>query len=116
MLFIIVIHFLADFALQTNEQANKKSTDLNYLAYHCLTYTLIWLLVGISLGFSLGQVWFFCVITFLAHFITDYATSRIGKPFWDKQDYHNGFVVIGIDQVLHYFQLFYTYELIKTLI
>jgi hypothetical protein len=57
----------------------------------------------------------FGAITFVAHFITDYATSRIGKPFWEKKDYHTGFVVVGADQVLHYLQLIYTYELLSTI-
>ena len=39
------------------------------------------------------------------HWVTDFLTSRIGKPFWDKGDFHNGFVVVGFDQVLHYIQL-----------
>jgi hypothetical protein len=51
----------------------------------------------------------FAGITFFAHFATDYVTSRISKKFFDAKDYHNGFVVVGFDQVLHYVQLLATF-------
>jgi hypothetical protein len=47
------------------------------------------------------------------HFATDYVTSRIAKVFFDSGDYHNGFVVVGFDQILHYIQLFLSYMLLS---
>ena len=110
-IYILLIHFLADFALQTHEQASNKSSSLKWLSYHVGTYSIIWTL-GATILFSdlsLGLV--FGAITFIAHFITDYVTSRIGKKFWEKGDHHNGFVVVGFDQILHYLQLYYTIKL-----
>jgi hypothetical protein len=63
----------------------------------------------------LPNIWdtiIFAVVTFLMHYITDYFTSRVSKPFFEKQDYHNGFVVVGADQVAHYYQLLLTYYLL----
>ena len=54
----------------------------------------------------------FFFITFLSHTITDYFTSRINKKLWEKGDTHNFFVFVGLDQILHYFQLFLTYKLL----
>lgn len=106
---LILIHFLADFGLQTHEQATLKSTSNKFLAYHVGVYSLVWLIANISiLGWHTIT---FAVITFVAHFITDRFTSRIVKPFFAKQDYHNAFVGIGFDQVLHYVQLFLTFKL-----
>jgi len=111
-IYMLFVHFLADFTLQTSEQAVQKSSSNKFLAYHVGTYSLMWLLAS----FIMLQSWYlaliFSLITFVCHFITDYATSRIGKPFWEKQDYHNGFVVVGFDQLLHYVQLHYTFELL----
>jgi hypothetical protein len=59
---------------------------------------------------ELSLLFFF--LTFGFHFATDFITSRIGKPFWEKKDFHNGFVVVGFDQVLHYIQLIYTFKLL----
>jgi putative Mn2+ efflux pump MntP len=107
-LYILFVHFLADFALQTHEQATKKSTDWIYLTFHVITYSLCWLIASYILFGVFSTALAIFVITFFAHWITDYCTSRIGKIFWDKNDYHNGFVVVGFDQILHYIQLFLT--------
>ncbi len=111
-IFILLIHFLADFALQTDEQAKGKSTDPKWLTYHVGVYSIIWLMAS---WFYLGdfrQALFFSIVTFICHWVTDFITSRVGKPFWDKGDYHNGFVVVGFDQILHYLQLWYTFKII----
>lgn len=111
LLLILVVHFLADFSLQTNDQAVKKSESLEYLCYHTGAYSLIWLLASNIILNNWLYATYFAVITFVAHTLTDYITSRIGKPFWKKQDLHHGFVVVGFDQMLHYLQLYYTFKL-----
>lgn len=106
----LIIHFLADFALQTKDQAEKKSISIAWLSHHVSVYSLIWLLVILPFGLVLACK--FAFITFICHFVTDYCTSRLGKPFWEAGDYHTGFVVVGFDQILHYIQLYYTYTLL----
>lgn len=112
ILFIIVIHFLADFVLQTDDQAKNKSTSIKWLVFHTGMYSLIWLLIMPILLEPIKCLQF-ATITFCAHTLTDYITSRVGKPFWSKGDTHFGFVTVGFDQVLHYLQLFLTYLLLK---
>ena len=123
---IIVIHWVADFVLQTHWQASNKSKNNYALLMHVSTYTVTWLF---AFGFWLvygnqtmdiinGHVgievfWFF-PITFVAHWITDYITSRIHSVLWKKGDIHNFFVSIGFDQVLHYVQLFLTIHLLTS--
>lgn len=110
LLCMLLGHFFADFCLQTHDQATMKSKSIKWLIYHTGVYSLCWLLMMIGL---LGwKAFAFAGITFVIHTITDYCTSRIGRPFWDKNDYHNGFVVIGFDQVLHYIQLYLTFKLL----
>lgn len=111
VLLIMLIHFLADFGLQTHEQAVHKSSSNKQLVYHTLVYSLVWLVASYAMFGSITSAWFFAIITFVAHTITDYVTSRIGKPYWEKGDYHNGFVVVSFDQILHYIQLFLTFKL-----
>lgn len=115
IIFILLIHFLADFGIQTSEQARLKGTDSLYLFYHVAVYSGIWFIA--LLGHpdaenTGGNIILFVCITFILHFCTDYVTARIGKPFWEKQDYHNGFVVVGFDQLLHYIQLLSTWYLL----
>lgn len=115
-IYIILIHFLADFGLQTTDQAMNKSTDVKYLLYHVLVYSLVWFIAVLALREYIGFTGLDCIMfssfTFGCHFFTDFITSRIGKPFWEKKDLHNGFVVIGFDQMLHYLQLYFTFKLL----
>lgn len=110
--FILIIHFLADFSLQTADQATQKSTDIRHLQRHVLTYSIVWFIASYPIWDSWILSLTFAGITYVCHFLTDYITSRIGKPFWEKGDYHTGFVVVGADQVAHYLQLIFTYYLI----
>jgi hypothetical protein len=112
-IFIILIHFLADFGLQTHQQATLKSSENKYLFYHVGVYSTVWLISLLSYGIDIKNAVEFSLITLGFHFITDWITSRIGKPFWEKQDFHNGFVVVGFDQLLHYLQLIYTWKLLN---
>jgi len=129
---IIVIHWIADFVLQTEDMAMNKSKSFKALIKHTFVYSLCWYLVlfGFSvwgnhfggpsieeLGWS-SWMMLFPVITFVFHTLTDYVTSRItSKKFENKQYYAvfpklGAFSVIGLDQVLHYAQLFLTYHLL----
>jgi hypothetical protein len=125
---IVVIHFIADFIFQAEEWATNKSKSNLALFNHVGTYSLLWLfasciLLGIerpleSTEWYIFNALFFSVVTFIAHFTTDYFTSRIvSKRF--KDGYYGSpipnlgaFTIIGLDQVLHYAQLFYTFKFI----
>ena len=115
---IIFIHFLADFCLQTDVQAKGKSKSWKPLLNHTVSYTICWI------PFLYFAKWFlniegvnllglFLPITLAAHTITDYFTSRLNKKLWEQGRTHDFFVSVGFDQVLHYVQLFLTYELLK---
>jgi len=120
---ILIIHWIADFVLQTDKQAKGKSKNWSDLLKHTYNYSTIWifascLLIGFTNKTQTAQ-WYmlhslaFASITFIAHTITDYFTSRLNSKLWAKGDVHNFFVSIGFDQVLHYIQLFTTYYLLK---
>lgn len=114
--FILVWHFFADFMLQTNWQAMNKSRRNSALFNHVLTYSFSWLL---PFGFVFGfwKALLFTIITFIFHFITDYITSRVNTILANEVKktgvWHDFFVSVGFDQILHYIQLFLTYYLIS---
>lgn len=119
VLVIIFVHWFADFVMQTDEQAKNKSKSLNALLEHTFTYTLIWF-IPISFTylyaphmFGYNMLWFL-PITFICHTLTDYFTSKLNTYLWEKKDVHNFFVSVGFDQVLHYLQLFLTYQYLVT--
>jgi len=124
---IIVIHYIADFAFQTEDMATKKSKEFGWLIMHTMLYSWIWIF-GTLFLFSFDcdssvfgkcidtiKVFKFIGITFIAHTLTDYFTSRWTSKLFADKIYYTGipnfgaFSVIGIDQVLHYAQLFLTY-------
>ena len=136
---ILIIHFIADFVLQTDKQAKGKSKNWSDLLSHTYTYSCIWLIPVMILfpnGWSTSHYVLasltFGTITFVCHTITDYFTSRLNSKLWSQatfwqnsfnkekygEDYcskmsgkytHNFFVSVGFDQLLHYTQLLLTY-------
>lgn len=116
LLVILIFHWLGDFWLQTDWQARNKSSRWDALLGHTALYSLIWILpifaYGIATKCPLELLWAI-PITFICHTITDYYTSREVKKHFDAKDTHEGFMVIGLDQILHYVQLVITYILLR---
>lgn len=96
---LIWLHFFADFVLQTDEQAKNKSKSNKWLARHVLVYTACLM----PLGFL------FAIVNGVAHFITDWASSRLGAYYWNKKERKLFFIVLGADQAIHMTCLFLTY-------
>ncbi len=116
---IIIVHWIADFVLQTDKQAKGKSKNWDDLISHTTLYSMIWGLPIYTLLSLNSNSWntesnavLFMIMTFIAHTITDYFTSRLNSKLWEKGEVHNFFVSVGFDQVLHYLQLFSTYYLL----
>ena len=107
ILAIVWTHVLADFVFQSDAMAINKSTSNKWLALHVFVYTVCFLPACVMLGFYAGLG--FCALNYVAHFITDYVTSRKTSTLWKQGRRHAFFVVIGIDQGLHLTALTTTY-------
>ncbi len=109
---ILFCHWAADFFFQNDEQAKGKSHSNYWLTQHVAFYT-----IGITLMSLLnlhsfahpGMQLAFIVINSLAHFFTDYVTSRASSLLWKDGKIHDFFVTVGADQLIHYFTLFGTF-------
>ena len=115
---ILLIHWFADFVLQTDAQAKGKSKEWRWLLAHTLTYSVVWWFVSMALIVAniLPTIFMvFAPITFVAHTVTDYFTSRLNSRLWAEGRTHAFFVAVGFDQVLHYIQLFGTFFLLANL-
>lgn len=122
LLGILFIHFIADFAIQTDWQAKNKSKNNWALFKHVFTYSATFA-AAILVMFSifvfnhnnfLAAKWFeggalFVGVTFATHFITDYFTSRLNTKLWEAGRVHDFFCSIGFDQFLHNATLFLTF-------
>lgn len=91
IIIVLVLHWIADFICQTDSMAKNKSSSNKALLSHIAVYTLVMCLVGFK----------FALLNGVIHFAVDYCTSRVTKKLWAKQDVHNFFVVIGLDQLIH---------------
>jgi hypothetical protein len=87
-------------------QAQNKSKNNVALGRHVgvymavLTLTVPWIFPGDLIDHTAR--WFtFVVVNSILHFCTDYVTSRITSKLYAKQDWHNFFVVVGFDQLIH---------------
>lgn len=100
---LLAVHWFGDFVLQTHWQASNKSTNNNALARHVGTYTLVLFLLSnvIFRDAPTLVVVVFALVNGALHFATDYFTSRWTSALYAKQDWHNFFVTIGFDQLIH---------------
>lgn len=95
---ILFTHWFADFVCQTRQMANNKSSSNYWLFVHVLIYSLIMSVFGVKFG----------VVNGLAHFATDFCTSRGTSYFWKTRNTHAFFSVIGFDQFLHVAVLYWS--------
>lgn len=100
---LIAIHWVADFICQTHWQAQNKSKNNVALSLHVASYTGILVAASLMLFGTLGLT--FAAVNGALHWITDYFTSRWTSKLYAKQDWHNFFVVVGLDQLIHYMTL-----------
>lgn len=99
---MLCVHMFADFICQTHDMAINKSKSNDFLFSHILMYTII---ISVAFGPLYG------LVNGILHFGTDYFTSRRTSVLFGKGDYHNGFVVVGFDQLIHALCLIFTYPL-----
>jgi len=112
---ILIVHYIADFVLQTDWQAKNKSSNNLALSKHVTVYATCMMVLGFFI-FKLDQPRpiLFMIACFVCHWVTDWFTSRLNKYLWEhEKNTHNFFVSIGMDQLLHYAQLFITYLILR---
>lgn len=94
---LIILHFVADFVCQEEEWATTKHKSLKSLLYHCMTYSLWFILFGLP----------FILITFTTHFIIDFSSSKLYYKYYYMD--RKFFIALGADQMLHISFLILTY-------
>lgn len=106
--YIMMWHWLSDFVFQSDWMAKQKSSSNKVLAMHVAMYMLIMLSGTVILGFgipgvatSLTNVVLFVLVNGVAHFVTDWFTSRWTSRLYKAGRTHDFFVVIGLDQLAH---------------
>jgi hypothetical protein len=112
LVLLVWLHFIGDFILQSDNVAKQKSKSNLTLLLHIAQYSLPFFTLAIFndwFGLTANQAVTFIYVNAALHFITDYVSSRLTSYFWQKEDRHNFFVVIGADQAIHMTCLIGTY-------
>lgn len=109
LILLLVAHYVADFLFQTREVADNKSKDNKILAYHAFIYTIV---ISVFVAFIIPSFATFVawgVITFFTHLVTDGITSKFTSKFFREGRVSQAFKTIGLDQLIHYCTLIFTY-------
>jgi predicted ABC-type sugar transport system permease subunit len=115
---ILFVHWVSDFVLQSHWMATNKSKNIWALSSHVLVYTATFAFIMLMSGILLSTTvwWSSAIMAMLTpvafaywialngalHFMTDFVTSKITSALWQRADFHNFFVVVGADQLIHY--------------
>lgn len=100
ILIVIWLHFFSDFILQWDYMSRQKSKSSAWLGLHILIYSIPMLWFG----------WKFALVNGLAHFVTDWFSSRATSKLYSMGQIHWFFVVIGLDQAIHLTTLIWTLD------
>ena len=105
IIYLLFVHYVADFIIQTDWQAKNKSKNNTALTRHIVSYTTV-LFAG-SLFFlffypgSFNLLFLFVIINGILHWVTDYFTSRVNSYLWGKGETKKFFIFLGFDQWVH---------------
>jgi hypothetical protein len=100
---VLLMHWLFDFVCQSDTMAVNKSKNTKWLIAHGAVYSLmaftLWLPLSVAIPFYTYMLATHCCI--------DAITSRLTTYLYVRQQRHWFFVVIGLDQVIHYLTIFW---------
>ena len=115
ILYLLAVHFVADFLFQSHYMSINKSKDNRVLLWHVGIYSLTMYVGAILLGLErqnqeiVISALAFSGWLFMSHLITDYFTSRWTSRLYKQERWHDFFCVIGFDQLLHAAQIIVGY-------
>ena len=116
--YILLVHWVADFLLQTRHMATRKSESNYYLNLHVTIYSFttivfwVFFFLIVETHMTTFTVFLSFAVTFATHWLTDYVTSRQTSKLFKAKKEKEFFNMIGFDQWIHALTLFLTYNYI----
>ena len=112
--YILFLHYLGDYIFQPYSMSVRKSEDHMVLLYHTIIYTGT-IYAGLLFVVGVNEAITFAVLTFFAHYVVDFVTSRVisnnsseleldpdsSKPIHKRLKLWGPISLLGFDQLLH---------------
>ncbi len=115
LLWIFLLHTIADFVFQTRWMAENKSKNMAALFYHIMEYTfVIFLGITIIMGIKFGLI--YSIINGIIHLITDFITSKISSYAYKSNKNKLFWTMIGFDQLIHISSLLITLAILTNIL
>ena len=111
--FVLIAHWIGDFAFQTSKMALRKSEEIKWLSIHVTVYMIVLGLFSVFL-FPLKTAITYVIINTFLHGLTDLFTSKLTMRYREKPRIF--FPLLGLDQMIHGITLYITYIYLETLI
>lgn len=112
ILVLLIAHFFGDFFLQSRWMAEGKSKKFFPLVVHTAIYSFVLAAFTLTMAPELWMAFVFVAFNGMLHMATDFVTSRAARYAYSAQDNYSFFLILGLDQLFHYFCLFLTIPLI----
>ena len=117
IIFVLVLHLIADFILQPNWITTYKSRDNSILLFHVAVYLFVMTLVLLLIA-SWKAALLYSAVNAALHFCVDFITSRLitaqahdiildespdnlQKPLFERVNLYRPTVLLGVDQLFH---------------
>jgi len=112
--YILFLHYLGDYIFQPYDMSVLKSENHMMLLYHTIIYTGT-IYLGLLLVVGVFEAMTFATLTFLAHYVVDFITSRVisnnssgleldpdvSRPIHKRLKLWGPISLLGLDQLLH---------------
>lgn len=113
-LYIILVHFIAHFANQTEDMRDKKSTSYYWLFMHCLNYlvvTFLFMFLFIVFKWKMEifhEIYIWIIINTVFHLIQEIIFNRLSNLIKNKQ--HWIYSGVGFDHFIYMTTLLLSYN------
>ncbi|SEK38812.1 Protein of unknown function [Aquimarina amphilecti] len=111
--FILIAHWIGDFAFQTSKMALKKNEKIKWLSIHVLVYTAV-LAIFVIFLFPIKIAITYILLNSLLHGFTDFFTSKLTMRY--RENPRIFFPLLGLDQLIHILTLYITYLNVESLL
>ncbi|AXT49515.1 DUF3307 domain-containing protein [Aquimarina sp. BL5] len=110
---ILIAHWIGDFAFQTSKMAMGKSEEMKWLFVHVIVYTITLAMFSIFL-FPIKIAIAYVLINSFLHGFTDFFTSKLTMRY--RENPRIFFPLLGLDQMIHSITLYLTYIHLETIL